>query len=283
MPRRTSTKVEKACNGRRQRPQRTGFVFALAFVVLLNHPGICEPPKATGAAVLSLDQVVAAMTRMNELRAEALRQYTSVRVYHLTLEGIVHRRADMVAKMTYRWPDRKAFGIISQSGSELLCNRVLKATMEAEQEGLREDNRKRTALTAENYDFAVDKVEGSPPVFYVLKVTPKIANKFVYKGRIWVDAQDFAVARIECEPAKNPSWWTRKNDITYTYQKVGDFWVPAHMQSVTDVRIFGRSILTIDYRDYQLIDARKLDAPSGMDDVAHPRENTEAPSPSSAQ
>jgi len=250
----------------------------MALVLPAIHPDICETQDPACAPVLPLDQVVAAMVRMNQMRAEALRLYTSVRKYHLTLDGLVHRRADMVAKMTYVWPDQKVFEIISESGSELMRNRVLKATMEAEKEGLRGDNRDRTAITPANYEFALDKVEGTPPVFYVLKLTPRINNKFLYKGRIWVDAQDFAVARIECEPAKNPSWWTKKNDITDTYRKIGDFWLPAHLESITDVRIFGRSVLTIDYKDYELLDARKLQTPSRRAE-AHPQKSSEtAPS-----
>jgi len=250
--------------------RKTAAGLAMGLLLPTMHPSRCGGQDKPDAPVLTVDQVVEAMVKMNRSRAEALRHYTSVREYHLTLEGIFHKRADIVAKMTYVWPDRKEFQIISESGSELMRNRVLKATMEVEREGLRNENRERTALTPANYEFALDKVEGSPPAFYVLTATPKISNKFVFKGKIWVDAQDFAVARFDCEPAKNPSWWLKKNDITYTYQKLGDFWLPAHMQTVTEVRIFGRSVLTVDYKDYNLIEARKLQTASPEAEAARP-------------
>jgi len=38
-----------------------------------------------------------------------------------------------------------------------------------------------------------------------------------------LDGQDFAVVRMEGEPAKNPSWWTKRNAIHVTYEKIGEF------------------------------------------------------------
>ena len=43
---------------------------------------------------------------------------------------------------------------------------------------------------------------------YVMRVEPLRETKFLYRGTIWIDSQDFAVTRIEAEPAKNPSFWT---------------------------------------------------------------------------
>ncbi len=41
------------------------------------------------------------------------------------------------------------------------------------------------------------------------RVEPQTNNKLLFRGRIWVDAEDFAVVRIEAVPAKNPSFWTK--------------------------------------------------------------------------
>jgi len=229
---------------------------------------------------LSVDEVVARMVRMNLARAEALRSYTSVREYHLELNGIIHKRADMAVKMTYHWPDQKEFTIISESGSEIMRSRVLKALLDAEKEAIQNENREKTALNAQNYEFALMSVEGSPqPKSYVLRASPKIKNKYLFNGKIWVDAQDFAVVRIEAEPAKNPSWWTKKNDITYSYQKLADFWLPARSQTVTDVRIFGRTVLNIEYKDYQLIETRQVQADfPGRDSLVSPETSNSASS-----
>lgn len=239
--------------------QKSAAFLAMACLFAGFQGGRAAGQEKPSAQVLTAGQVVERLARMNSVRAEALRSYSSVREYHLVLNGIIHKRADMVAKMTYLWPDQKDFTIISESGSDIIRSRVLKAILEAEKESMKTENQKQTALNAENYEFTWAGVEGAPePTMYILNATPRVKNRFLFKGKIWVDAKDFAVTRVECEPAKNPSWWTKKNDITNIYQKLGDFWLPAHTQSLTEVRVFGHTELDIVYKDYDLMDARKL-------------------------
>ena len=259
---------------------RAAIFVALNILISVAVPGRTVAIENLIASPLSLQQVVERMTKMNRERSEALRNYTSVRVYHLELKGIIHESADMVAKMTYRWPDQKEFTIVSEGGSEIMRNRVLKAILTAEKEAMQKENREQTALNMSNYELSLVGVEGSPqPKYYVLEATPRVKNKFLFKGKVWVDAQDFAVSRIEGQPAKNPSWWTRKNDITYTYQKLGDFWLPARTQSITEVRIFGHTVLNIEYKDYHLVETRNLETASS-DREFHPQKGSSGGSPS---
>jgi hypothetical protein len=72
----------------------------------------------------------------------------------------------------------------------------------------------------------------------------------LFEGRVWIDAQDYAVARIEGEPAKSPSFWIRGVHFVHTYQKSGPIWFPLATESTTEVRIFGATTLTIEYFDY---------------------------------
>jgi hypothetical protein len=93
---------------------------------------------------------------------------------------------------------------------------------------------------------------------YVLTVEPRTNDKYLYRGRIWVDAGDYAVVRLEAEPAKNPSFWTKKAEIVQKYIKVGDFWLPAYNHSVTAIRLGGHAELTIDYKDYVIMGASRV-------------------------
>lgn len=61
-------------------------------------------------------------------------------------------------------------------------------------------------------------------------------------------------ARIEAEPAKNPSFWTSKSLVQHLYCKVGDFWLPAENRSTSHIRLGGQATLTIQYLDYTLTD-----------------------------
>jgi hypothetical protein len=46
-------------------------------------------------------------------------------------------------------------------------------------------------------------------------VEPRRENKFLYRGEICVNAEDFAVESIDAEPAKNPSFWIKKTRIEH--------------------------------------------------------------------
>jgi hypothetical protein len=94
---------------------------------------------------------------------------------------------------------------------------------------------------------------------YVLVVEPKVPTKFLYRGRVWVNARDFAVCRIDAEPAKNPSIWIKRTHIDHTYLKVGDFWLPKENTSVSIIRLDGRATLTIEYQNYELLSANPLE------------------------
>jgi hypothetical protein len=125
--------------------------------------------------------------------------------------------------------------------------RLLEAETEASRPGSPENSR----ITPENYSFAmlrVDQVDGRKA--YVVEVTPKKQKKYLMRGTIWVDAEDFAIVRMDGEPAKNPSFWLKSVHFGHKYQKHGPFWLAASDNSVTDVRIFGPTELRIDYFDY---------------------------------
>jgi hypothetical protein len=114
----------------------------------------------------------------------------------------------------------------------------------------------RLPLNEENYVFTLLDYEiTSAGSLYVLSVEPRRKDKFLYAGRIWVDGEDFAVVRIEAEPAKNPSFWIKNTRIEHRYVKVNSFWLPAQNRSLTSVRFGGRADLTIKYVDYQVTSA----------------------------
>jgi hypothetical protein len=212
-----------------------------------------EPP-------LNLSQVLDKLVEKNIERADALQKYQSRRFYSLDYTGFpTSLHAEMVVDMIYEAPATKQFKIVSQSGPQWLVDKILKRLLEAELEAMSEENRARVALNSNNYDFSGLEHQDAPDnCSYAVAVEPKIPSKLLYRGRIWVDSKDFAVCRIEAEPAKNPSFWIKKTDIHHTYLKIGDFWLPSENKSVSVVRGGGRAVLTIKYQNYEILAARGL-------------------------
>ena len=149
--------------------------------------------------------------------------------------------------------------MLSESGSVLLRKHVLHRLLESEQEAASDDaNREAAALSTANYRFSLlgcDSGGGRP--LYVMRVEPLRDNKFLYRGTIWIDSQDFAVTRIEAEPARNPSYWTLHSQIRHWYQKIGGFYFPVLNRTTTEIRFGGKAVLTIEYMDYKLSEAFK--------------------------
>lgn len=212
------------------------------------------PARIVVESHLSLSQVVQNLVQNNATRAKALENYGVKRIYRLEYKGFPKDiRAEMIVEMTYNAPDRKEFTILSESGSKWIVKRVFKRLIEAEREAQGAASRTSVELNSRNYEFtSLENESNAGGCRYVLGIRPKSENKFLYRGRIWVDDQDFAVCRIEAEPARNPSIWITATQIHHNYQKFDDFWLPVENQSVSNLRLGGRATLTITYQSYEI-------------------------------
>jgi hypothetical protein len=212
------------------------------------------PAKILVEPRLTLSQLVEKLVQKNAERAKALESYRGKRVYELEYKGFPKTlHAEMVVEMTYTAPGRKEFKIVSESGSKWIVKRVLKRLIDEETEAQGTATRLSVELSSRNYEFtSLELQTGGGGCPYVLGIQPKAANKFLYRGRIWVDDRDFAVCRIDAEPAKNPSMWITKTEIHHEYQKFEEFWLPVKNESVSNLRLGGRATLTITYQDYEI-------------------------------
>jgi hypothetical protein len=218
------------------------------------------PPSIT-TAPLSVDQVVSNLIGRDIERSRALRHFESTRVYRLSYRGFLgDREAQMTVEVTYDGPFSKNFRVVSESGSKSIIEHAFTRLLDSEKEASQPEMRARTLLNRDNYDFVLVGFESSDKGNqYVLAVYPKTPTKYVYRGKVWVDATDFAVTRIDAEPAQNPSFWTKENRIHHEYIKVQDFWLPRRNESVSNLRLGGRATLTIEYDNYRAIDSRLSD------------------------
>jgi hypothetical protein len=230
-----------------------------ALLILMLVAAICGPgtalPQGANATVtpqLNAQQIVEGMQRHDRTQAGALNQYHALRHYSVVYRGFARTiTAGMDVEVDYDAASGKSFRIISQTGSGMLCQKVLKRAVESEKEA--SQDKSATALTPANYRFelaGIEPVNGRPA--YILEVEPISPTQFLYKGRIWVDAADFAVARMEVQPAKSPSFWISKTVIHDTNQLTRGFWLPEEIRSETKVRIGGSAEMTIDYGAYRI-------------------------------
>jgi hypothetical protein len=244
----------------------------LAFAVLLAlslsqgseaaaHKATVSDPAVVRDIPLTVSQIVSRMEARNRERASALHKFQGVRIYQMDYHGFFgHHEAEMTVAVDAS-TDNREFTIVSEKGSKFVLDHVLKRLLQGEKEANNDDNRRRTALDTANYDFSLAGYEDSPAgTRYILTVIPKTNNKYLYRGQIWVDGRDFAVCRIEARPAKSPSFWIKKTEINHKYTKVGDFWLPGENHSESWIRFGGHAVLTIEYKDYKIIDAAPVNS-----------------------
>jgi hypothetical protein len=219
--------------------------------LILSISALALAPASHLRAELPDPDVVIARVMEHDRELQSSRDgYTGRRRYVLE-SARHHKRAEMLVRVKCLKDGSKEFEIVTSAGWGVARNHVFPRLLAAETDASQPGSRERSRIIPENYSFQMlgaETVNDRPA--YVLSVTPKTANKYLMKGRIWVDAEEYAIVRIEGQPAKNPSFWTKSVHFVHTYAKQGPYWLPLSDDSLTDVRILGATDLKIEYFGY---------------------------------
>ena len=212
---------------------------------------------------ITSEEIVARMLARNHLRNEQLRRYSAVRTYEIrNLEGKLAAQA--VVRVDYEAPDKKTFNKTSEKGSGIVRHLVFDRLIQSEGETSAGREHHDSAITAANYTFRLTGEEevGSYHCF-VLEATPKRKDKYLFEGKIWIETEDFAVAKIAGHPAKKPSFWVNRADFVRQYQRIDGFWFPFRDETFVEVKMYGRRVFTVDHQQYVVNPANPLQAETG--------------------
>ena len=196
------------------------------------------------------DDLFAKLLESNQARDARLRQYSAVRTYRVSNDkGKVY--AQEVIRVDYQAPDHKSFQTMSEEGSGLVRDMVLKRLIESESETSSGREHRDSSVKPANYEFSLigEQDVGSHHCL-VVEAIPRRRDKYLFEGQVWIETNDYAIVRIAGQPAKSLSFWITRADFVRQYQKVGQFWLPARDETLVHVRLYGKKILTIDHREY---------------------------------
>jgi hypothetical protein len=203
----------------------------------------------TSAGTLSREAVV---ERLIAPDARPLVQYRALRYLTASTRG-GRMAAELVAATTFdeqglRWE------VIAEQGSPLIRRRVLRAALDAEQEGQAAANRDHGALSPANYEFL-----GVSPVDDLLRLEmkPRRKHPLLIEGALFLDPRTADLVRLEGEPSKRPSFWTRRARIVRDYGRIHGVRVPVAMRSTADVLLVGASSFAMAY-DYIEINGQPI-------------------------
>jgi hypothetical protein len=209
-----------------------------------------SPVYTSPSATLTADDVIARMLERNRSRSSQLQRYIEVRTYEIrNSEGKLAAQA--VVRVNYEAPDRKDFSKTSERGSQIVRHLVFDRLMQSESETTSGREHHDSAITTENYAFALAGEESLGPYrCFVFEVTPKRKDKYLFEGKIWVDADDFAIVKIAGHPAKKPSFWINDAEFVRQFQKIDGFWLPYRDETSVEVKAYGRKTFTVDHQRY---------------------------------
>src|SRR5258708_7354627 len=219
---------------------------------------------------LTGDDVIAQMLQRNLLRKQQLQHYSAIRTYEIrNLEGKVAAQA--VVRVEYRAPDQKTFSKTSEKGSSIVRHLVFDRLIQSESETSSGREHHNSEIATANYRFTLaGEEEVGPYHCFVLEVIPKRKDKYLFEGKIWIDAEDFAVVKIAGHPAKKPSFWINRADFVRRYQRIDGFWFPLRDETFVEVKMYWRRAFIVDHQQYVIDPANHLQVQAEKGDMGDP-------------
>ncbi len=235
---------------------------SLLLLLSLCFNGAAISQTARPADVLTVEQIAARLAEKNAQRDAALKSYESHREMAVSVKSRMgDGGATETVVMTFTAPATKRFTVVSATGSAFIRESVFQKAISSEQAAADPIAKQRAALTLANYDMRLAGQERlDVGVCYVLDVLPKTTSPFAYRGRVWIQGTDFAVVKIDAQPAQDPSAWVSAGKFTTQFEKVGDFYFPRETVSSSQIMMGGDATLTIKYGEYRILQADPVHA-----------------------
>ncbi|MGB9407663.1 MAG: hypothetical protein WCA89_09005 [Terracidiphilus sp.] len=234
--------------GSRRLGAARAIVAAFSLAVLGASAVPAQQPDSS-AVIRSVDAAVKA-------RIDGIAGYTVTEYYAVYRNNDeTHPAAEMTVKTDYREETGKSYTILSQSGSAIIRSLVLGAILDTEKRINLPGNREGSWLTSANYEMklktgTIERLDGRDCV--ALAITPRRKAPNMIEGTLWVDAKDGSIVRIEGTASQSPSVFTGPAHVMRRYASVNGFGMATHARAVSNSFLFGPTVVTIDYRDYQI-------------------------------
>jgi hypothetical protein len=87
---------------------------------------------------------------------------------------------------------------------------------------------------------------------FVLDISPRRKAPNLLEGTLWVDEKDGSIVEIQGTASASPSVFTGPTRMMRHYANVNGYAMATHARAVSNSFLFGQTVVTIDYRDYQV-------------------------------
>ena len=236
---------------------RAGKILATACALLASHFLLCYASSGMACAQqLDTNQILQKINAAVRARLDGIQGYTDFEQYVVYRNGDeTHPAAEMRVKTTYNRDTGKSYQIQSASGSTLIRDLLLNAILHNEKQVNEPGIREGAWITTGNYKMTV-KPGGIVPMdgrnCVALTLEPRRRAPYLLYGTLWVDARDGSIVRIEGTGSKSSSIFSGPTTMMRQYVIVNGFAQASHARAEADGSLFGRTVVTIDYSDYQI-------------------------------
>ncbi len=235
--------------------QQRRLLFAKFILVFLALSAFA-PSRSIADQLPDVGSVVRGVDASVHSRIDRLAGYT-VTEHYAVFRGKdeAHPSAEMLVKTTYTREIGKRYEIVSQSGSSLWRNEVLLTLLDNEKRMSQPGNVETALIDSTNYEMKLDasprdRLNGRDCL--VLDITPRHKSEYLFKGRIWVDAQDFAIVQLKGTASKSAFFLASAAEVSRQYDEMDALPMATHAQAVSGSALLGQTTVKIDYSNYQL-------------------------------
>jgi hypothetical protein len=212
----------------------------------------CDALKATDQLDLIRRIDAAELTRETNLAGYTVTEYYTIRNSHFS------RPAEATVEVTYTRGEGKTYKMLSRSGPSLLQNRVLDRLLQEEGQMSRGKLREQVIITSANYEM---KLIAQQPVGGILcdvvELVPKRRSPYLLRGRMWVDAANMRMVKIEGKPPTSASFFEGRPQIVREYTQIDGFALAQRNHAASNNFLLGQSTVDIEYRDYHVLSSTR--------------------------
>jgi len=242
----------------------SGAESAMPWFALPPSTGRSAPSLSASATLPCMSQELALQVyqQRSAMQASSLGSYSATTLIRAQLPDTA-QSAELEAQRHYTTPRSLQFKAVHFSGDGFVKSNVIARMLQSEVDHVRKDDPALTALDSSNYKFSykgVSQLDGRP--VHIYQVKPQQKRVGLFKGRMYLDAHSGSLARVEGSIVKSPSFFVKKIDFTQDYADFSGFTFPVRMHSDARARIIGRTVVDIDYRDYQPMPAAHQPSPT---------------------
>ena len=216
-----------------------GIATALTVAALGFHPS-----EAKQVATAAMEQFLS--------RSPVVHEYRGSRRLEASGSG---RSAWLDVRTHFTVPSGLVYEVAAEGGSGYIRSRVLKSLLDEEQQLIARGGSAGVAISEANYQFTPEGVNGEGLAVVALKARRK--DRSLMSGRIFLNAANGELVRLEGRLAKNPSFWLTRVDVVRTYRSIGGALMPVSLVTKGRLRLLGSSELRMIYR-YSHIDEQPV-------------------------